>query len=61
MLFPKTPYSDYADCTYPLQMAYVNQNKFDIKEATRAYHFDATKFGLWLKNNYCKKSKTHNG
>ena len=57
MLYPKTPYSDYADCTYPLQMAYVNQNKFDINEVQRAYHFDATKFGLWLKNHYCKKVK----
>ena len=57
ILYPKTPYSDYADCTYPLQMAYVNQNKFDINQVTRAYHFDATKFGLWLKNNYCKKIK----
>lgn len=57
MLYPKTPYSDYADCIYPLQMAYVNQNKFDINEVERAYHFDATKFGLWLKNNYCKKVK----
>ena len=57
MLHPKIPYSDYADCTYPLQMAYVNQNKFDIKEVDRAYHFDATKFGLWLKDKYCKKIK----
>ena len=57
MLNSETPYSDYADCTYPLQMAYVNQNKFDINQVTRAYHFDATKFGLWLKNNYCKKIK----
>ena len=57
MLHPKTPYSDYADCVYPLQMAYVNQNEFDINEVQRAYHFDATKFGLWLKNNYCKKIK----
>jgi tryptophan halogenase len=57
MLHPKTPYSDYADCIYPLQMAYVNQNKFDINEVSKAYHFDATKFGLWLKNNYCKKIK----
>ena len=55
ILKPKTPNSDYADCMFPLQMAYVNQNKFDINEVERAYHFDATKFGLWLKNNYCKK------
>jgi len=57
MLDTETPYSDYADCMYPLQMAYVNQNKFDINEVQRAYHFDATKLGLWLKNNYCKKIK----
>ncbi len=55
IVYPQTPYADYADCTYPLQMAYVNQNKFDRKEVVRAYHFDATQFGLWLKNNYCKK------
>jgi len=57
MLYPKTPYSDYADCTYPLQMAYVNHNKFDKNDCSYAYHFDAIKFGLWLKNNYCKKIK----
>jgi tryptophan halogenase len=57
MLDTETPYSDYSDCMYPLQMAYVNQNKFDINEVQRAYHFDATKLGLWLKNNYCKKIK----
>tara|TARA_R110000803_G_scaffold47340_1_gene98801 strand:- start:1229 stop:2722 length:1494 start_codon:yes stop_codon:yes gene_type:complete len=57
IIHPNTPYSDYADCLSPLQMAYVNQNKFDINEVSRAYHFDATKFGLWLKNKYCKKIK----
>ena len=57
ILHPKTPYSDYADCTYPLQMAYVNKNKFDFNEVERAYHFDATKFGLWLRDRYCKKIK----
>jgi flavin-dependent dehydrogenase len=57
IVYPKTPNSDYANCTYPLQMEYVNKNKFDINEVSRAYHFDATKFGLWLKNNYCKKIK----
>jgi len=58
--YPKTPYSDYADCHYP-QMALVNQNKcfynedniipFNFKKNT-AYHFDATKFALWLRDNY---------
>lgn len=54
--------SDYADCYYP-QMALVNQNKlyknkdgllpdFNFNKDT-AVHFDATKFGLWLKEHYC--------
>ena len=54
---PNTPNSDYADCIYPLQMAYVNQNKFNKQQAAYAYHFDATKFGLWLKKHRCQKVK----
>ncbi len=54
---PSTPNSDYAECIHPLQMAYVNQNKFDKDEVAHAYHFDATKFGLWLRDKYCKKVK----
>jgi len=60
-LYPETPYSDYADCLYP-QMALVNQNKcffndpsviaFDFYKNT-AFHFDATKFGLWLRDHVC--------
>ena len=54
---PSTPNSDYADCIYPLQMAYVNQNKFDKEQVEYAYHFDAAKFGIWLRDKYCKKVK----
>ena len=60
--YPNTPNSDYAECIYP-QMALVNQNKitynkdnkipFDFNRHT-AYHFDATKFALWLRDNYAK-------
>jgi len=60
--YPETPNSDYADCYCP-NMALVNANKltynenndlplFNFKRDT-AYHFDATKFGLWLKEHYC--------
>jgi len=61
MLDPTLPSSDFADCTYP-QMALVNKNKcflnedntlpFDFYRHT-AFHFDATKFGTWLRDNFC--------
>jgi tryptophan halogenase len=61
LFYDKTPNSDYAECIYP-QMALVSQNKcfynenniipFNFKRNT-AFHFDATKFGLWLKEQYC--------
>jgi len=60
MFFPETPVSDYADCIYPI-MSLVNQNKISDKrdivpgysiENDCAYHFDASKFGQWLKDNY---------
>jgi len=61
-LYPNTPVSDYAECLFP-QMALVKQNRifkneqnllpsFNFK-ADVAYHFDATKFGLWLRDHYC--------
>jgi tryptophan halogenase len=60
-LHPETPVSDYAECMYP-QMALVNENKLDtnidlpgfVFERDTAYHFDATKFGIWLRENLCK-------
>ena len=52
-LYPETPVNDYADQHF-INMAYVNENKFDVNDdVTSAYHFDATKFGLWLKDHYC--------
>ena len=61
IMMPKTPVYDYADCLYP-QMTLVNQNKmsyniknqipyFKFNEDT-AFHFDATKFGIWLRDNF---------
>ncbi len=60
-LKPETPNSDYAECHYP-QMALVNNNKLNYNvnkvipfnfNTNTAYHFDATKFGVWLKEHYC--------
>ena len=61
-LYPETPLSNYAYTFYPA-VAMCEKNKFsDNKSGTLsgwrkdldvAYHFDATKFGQWLKNNYC--------
>ena len=61
-LYPNTPNSDYANCIFPV-MSLVNQNKItdqnifpDWKfKSHSAYHFDAIKFGNWLKTNYFKK------
>ena len=61
-LYPDTPTSNYSECLFP-QMSMVNNNTissnedgklpgFDFRQDV-AYQFDATKFGLWLKENYC--------
>ena len=68
-IYPETPYTDYADSYFP-QMALVNQNKLSINKdgefgdfyffLDTAFHFDATKFGLWLRDQYClPKGLTH--
>jgi len=61
-IYKKLPLSDYADSIYP-GMSLVNNKRifknednslegFNFKKDV-AYHMDATKFGLWLKNSYC--------
>lgn len=62
MMYPDTPVTDYTESLFP-QMALVNQNRmtfnFDGKlenfvyNRDAAYHFDATKFALWLRDNKC--------
>tara|TARA_R110002110_G_scaffold176508_1_gene380657 strand:- start:109 stop:1656 length:1548 start_codon:yes stop_codon:yes gene_type:complete len=63
---PKTPLTDYADSFYPI-MPLVNNNKvyrgtelgnFRFYDQT-AFHFDATKFGIWLRDNICKGKINH--
>jgi len=60
-LYPKTHRSDFATCLYP-QMALVNNNKLCDNENSNfpfnfidcsAYHFDAAKFGLFLRDSIC--------
>ena len=58
-LYPETPNSDYADCNYPI-MSLVNNNKMTYEsfdgfqfDKDTSFHFDAIKFGQWLKENYC--------
>jgi tryptophan halogenase len=61
-IYPETPNSDYADCIFPA-MSLVNQNKITNKEIFPnysfkrdvAYHFDAIKFGNWLKEKFFRK------
>ena len=61
-LYPETPISDYADCIYPI-MSLVNANRITDKPNTMpgflfnrdvAVHFDAAKFGAWLRDKYAK-------
>ena len=65
---PSLKVTDYADSLYPV-MAIVNNNKIYNNSDGRlgnfnfekdvAYHFDATKFGLWLRDNVCVPEGLH--
>ena len=60
--YPDTPNEDFVRCIFPAAALFEN-NKFSMNENGEfdnfnpdndvAYHFDATKFGVWLKKNYC--------
>ena len=55
------PVSNFAESFYP-QLTLINNNKIDVNnilpgnsfDRDSAYHFDAIKFGKWLKEKYCK-------
>jgi tryptophan halogenase len=61
-LYPQIPVQDFTKCLFPAEALYEN-NKFHLNEfgefdnfnprSDVAYHFDATKFGIWLKENIC--------
>ena len=61
--YPETPVTDFAECYSP-QAVMCRDNKFFKNENYQvmdsydsdlglAYHFDATKFGAWLRDEYC--------
>ena len=60
--YPDTPITDFVDCLFP-SAALFNNNKFALNEfgdfdnynpaKDVAYHFDAVKFGAWLRDRYC--------
>jgi flavin-dependent dehydrogenase len=60
--YPETPTEDFVRCIFPAASLFEN-NKFSLNDLGEfdnfdagddvAYHFDATKFGIWLRENYC--------
>lgn len=60
-LYPETPITDFVNCYFPSAALY-EQNKFSLNrygifdsydpDYDVAYHFDATKFGAWLRDRY---------
>lgn len=67
-LYPDTPIDDFCHCYIPAAALY-EQNKysenryglFDNYNPSNdvAYHFDAIKFGLWLRDRYCIPRGVH--
>lgn len=62
VIYPETPVEDYCR-TYYSQMPLIEDNKYSLNEdgeidgfrpdSDVAYHFDAQKFGQWLRDRYC--------
>lgn len=62
--YPETDVNDFARSYFP-HMALIERNKFALNESGEfgaytphsdvAYHFDATKYGLFLRDNFCRK------
>jgi len=61
-LYPETPVTDFVECLFPASALFAQNkysenlnNEFDNFDTQRgvAYHFNAVKFGQWLKNFMC--------
>jgi tryptophan halogenase len=60
--YPETEEEDFVRCLFPAS-ALFETNRFSLNSSGKfgnfnpdndiAYHFDATKFGIWLRDNYC--------
>lgn len=60
--YPETPNEDFVRCFFPSAALFEN-NKYSLNKDGKfgmwnpkedvAYHFDATKFGMWLRDEYC--------
>ena len=60
--YPETDSDDFTDCLFPASSLFKN-NKYSSNEfqdfgdfnpnTDVAYHFDAIKFGIWLRDQYC--------
>lgn len=61
--YPETKNTDFAESYFPSAQLF-NRNRFtkDLRgtfgnwnpDTDTVYHFDATKFGIWLRDSYCK-------
>lgn len=62
-IYPETPIQDFVDCFFPVASLY-KKNKYSLNQNNEfdnfnplndtAYHFDAIKFAVWLRDFYCK-------
>lgn len=62
-MYPETPVRDFVHCFFPAAALFetgkysLNKfNEFDVfnPDEDVAYHFDAIKFAIWLRDHYCK-------
>jgi tryptophan halogenase len=68
IFYPETPVTDYVDSFFPVA-ALFDKNKFSTNSNgeldnynplwNAAYHFDATKFAIWLRDQYCIPRGVH--
>lgn len=62
-VYPETPVDDFVNSYFPASALFENNKYHDNSDGSFdtfypkmavAYHFDAAKFGIWLRDKYCK-------